>query len=706
MLTRNQPKSHRVARLVSGLIAFALVGIMYMGSELSQTATAAPVVSLSSNVAATVVNVTSTLNVRNGPSLGNAVIGSLKNGAKLTVTGYTSDGWLQMSSTGISKGYVSAQYVKVPVAAVSLPASGQVSAGQSTQLKATITPACATNHVVTWTSSNSAVATVSSTGVVTGKAVGTVNISARTADGGKTAVSTIAVKAASGVQTDVTGVTISQGQPLMSGRTEQLSATVQPSNATNKAVTWSSSSTSLASVSASGLVTGKISGTGKSGTVTVTVKTASGGHSAATHFVVYSRQDVQAKLNALACKGADGKVLTVDGQIGANSTAAIKAFQKAAKLSADGVAGPATLTAMFASSPTKCGATSTPSTPPPPTEEKPVVPPTAVSVTGVSLSKGQPMMSGRTQQLTGTIAPANATNQGMTWSSSNTATATVSATGQVTGKVGGTGKSTSVTIMVKTVDGAKSATTSFLVYSVQDVQTRLNALSCPGADGKKLTVDGTAGTNSKFAIQQFQLAAMLSADGVAGPLTLTALFDAAAPKCAPVSTTPLNLTGFAYKWSGPYVTQAFLDKVLSVANQLSANPDDLMAVMAAESGINPYAVNAGSGATGLIQFMPSTATGLGTSSAALLKMNAVDQLDYVYKYLARFTGKLKTISDVCVAVLWPAAVGQPDSYVLFSQGSSAYAANSGLDTNKDGNVTIGEAAQRLIDVRNRYGLIV
>ena len=130
-----------------------------------------------------------------------------------------------------------------------------------------------------------------------------------------------------------------------------------------------------------------------------------------------------------------------------------------------------------------------------------------------------------------------------------------------------------------------------------------------------------------------------------------------------------------------------------------------MAVMAAESGINPYAVNGSSGATGLIQFMPSTATGLGTSTAALLKMTPVEQLDWVYKYLQRFTGRLNKLSDVVVAVLWPAAVGQPDSYVLFSQGSSAYAGNSGLDTNKDGKVTIGEVTQRVINKRNSYGLI-
>src|SRR5205085_3198990 len=68
------------------------------------------------------------------------------------------------------------------------------------------------------------------------------------------------------------------------------------------------------------------------------------------------------------------------------------------------------------------------------------------------------------------------------------------------------------------------------------------------------------------------------------------------------------------------VSQAFKDKVVQIASDLGTNPNFLMAVMSFESGgtFSPSIKNAaGSGAVGLIQFMPPTAKGLGTSTAAL-----------------------------------------------------------------------------------------
>jgi uncharacterized protein YjdB/glycosidase len=86
----------------------------------------------------------------------------------------------------------------VPVTGVSVtPTTATVNAGLTTQLTATVAPANATNQSVTWTSSNTAVATVSATGLVTGVAAGTATITAKTADGAKTASSVITVQAAS-----------------------------------------------------------------------------------------------------------------------------------------------------------------------------------------------------------------------------------------------------------------------------------------------------------------------------------------------------------------------------------------------------------------------------------------------------------------------------------------------------------------------------
>ena len=73
----------------------------------------------------------------------------------------------------------------------------------------------------------------------------------------------------------------------------------------------------------------------------------------------------------------------------------------------------------------------------------------------------------------------------------------------------------------------------------------------------------------------------------------------------------------------------FLQKVKEISSLLGINPNWLMFVMRWESSLNPAAVNPISGATGLIQFLPSTAKSLGTSTTALKNMSNIDQLDYV-----------------------------------------------------------------------------
>src|SRR3546814_21044933 len=78
-----------------------------------------------------------------------------------------------------------------------------------------------------------------------------------------------------------------------------------------------------------------------------------------------------------------------------------------------------------------------------------------------------------------------------------------------------------------------------------------------------------------------------------------------------------------------------------MAARLGTKPEYLMAVMSFETGgsFSPaQANNAGSGATGLIQFMPNTAAGLGTSAAALAQMSPVEQLQYVEPYFMEPAG--------------------------------------------------------------------
>ena len=78
--------------------------------------------------------------------------------------------------------------------------------------------------------------------------------------------------------------------------------------------------------------------------------------------------------------------------------------------------------------------------------------------------------------------------------------------------------------------------------------------------------------------------------------------------------------------------EAFVSKLVEISKKLRVNPNWLMLVFWKESKINPKAVNEDTQASGLIQFIPKTAKGLGTSVQAIQQMSGVEQLDYVYKY--------------------------------------------------------------------------
>lgn len=153
---------------------------------------------------------------------------------------------------------------------------------------------------------------------------------------------------------------------------------------------------------------------------------------------------------------------------------------------------------------------------------------------------------------------------------------------------------------------------------------------------------------------------------------------------------------------GRKVSQVFKDRVEWIASELGFDPNWLMAAMAFESGesFRPDIKNAaGSGATGLIQFMPTTAKNLGTSVQSLSKLTAEDQLKFVYKYFVPYRGRIKSLDDLYMAILWPAAIGKPADYKLFIRGGVTYRQNAGLDRDKNGYVSKAEAAAA---VRAKY----
>lgn len=133
--------------------------------------------------------------------------------------------------------------------------------------------------------------------------------------------------------------------------------------------------------------------------------------------------------------------------------------------------------------------------------------------------------------------------------------------------------------------------------------------------------------------------------------------------------------------------EEFTEKVNNISNELGIEANWLMFVMWFESRLNPQAVNPISGAQGLIQFMPSTARSLGTTTDILKRMNNVQQLDYVLAYLRPYKGKMKSWVDVYLAVFYPKAIGKPNFVITPDIVAKQ---NKIFDLNKDLDITVDE----------------
>lgn len=191
-------------------------------------------------------------------------------------------------------------------------------------------------------------------------------------------------------------------------------------------------------------------------------------------------------------------------------------------------------------------------------------------------------------------------------------------------------------------------------------------------------------------------------DGDWGPLSHSA-FVKARQQTGSLSSkmTPLLLSYcLAVAWSDK-VSSKFISVVTDICVKLGCSVDDLMSCMAFETGetFSPTIKNgAGAPYYGLIQFGKAAATDAGTTVEELVKMSAEQQLEYVYRFFKPYTNKLKTLSDIYSRIIWPRAVGKPEDYVIFidDNSSKAYFQNKGLDLNKDGKITKGECASKVL----------
>ena len=158
------------------------------------------------------------------------------------------------------------------------PSEAELTVGSSTKLTATVLPENATNKNVIYSVDDESILSVDQDGNVTGLSLGTATATVTTEDGGFTASAEINV-----IPVRVTGVSISpKSASIALGCTVQLAASIKPSNAANKNLSWSVSDETIISVDGQGTVTGL-----SLGTATVTVTTEDGGFTASAEITVY-----------------------------------------------------------------------------------------------------------------------------------------------------------------------------------------------------------------------------------------------------------------------------------------------------------------------------------------------------------------------------------------------------------------------------------
>lgn len=376
--------------------------------------------------------------------------------------------WQDVSASGYNcriKAYTDKRDTTTPadvkVSRITLSASTglALTKGQTQKLTATVAPANATNQAVTWKTSDKNVATVSENGLVTAVGGGDATITCTAKDG-----SNVKATCKVTVTVPVSGIQLSQtGAALTVGDTLTLTKTIYPSDATNQAVTWTSSSDAVASVDSNGKITAKTAGSAVITCKSVSDNSVVGICNVTVKAKVQTPSEIKVNkitLNKTTASVTKGKTLQLTATVtpGNATKKEVKwstSNKNVAMVSPSGLvtaksAGTATITCTAQDG---SGVKATCKI----TVKNPVV-----KVTKVTLNKTTATLAPKeTLTLKATVAPTNATNKAVTWKSSNTKIATVSSSGKVTAKAAGT-----VTITCRAKDGSgKKATCKITVYT-------------------------------------------------------------------------------------------------------------------------------------------------------------------------------------------------------------------------------------------------
>jgi hypothetical protein len=148
------------------------------------------------------------------------------------------------------------------------------------------------------------------------------------------------------------------------------------------------------------------------------------------------------------------------------------------------------------------------------------------------------------------------------------------------------------------------------------------------------------------------------------------------------------------------LSESDLAALFRAAEELGISPDALATIISLESGFDPQAQNKNTKATGIIQFIPSTAKVLGTTVEALSGMSFQQQLPFAVKFYARSKCAGLGVGRLYLCTFCPAVMDEPDEFVIAREGveekgpcgtqSKVYAQNRGLDATKDGVLTVGD----------------
>ena len=176
----------------------------------------------------------------------------------------------------------------------------------------------------------------------------------------------------------------------------------------------------------------------------------------------------------------------------------------------------------------------------------------------------------------------------------------------------------------------------------------------------------------------------------------------------PETTTSPSLAGFPHLAE---TEQEFRTKLYQLGIELNINPDFIAGVMSFESKFDPGAVNPLSGASGLIQWMKSTAAKHGKTLENIRAMSRVEQLDLVRDYFKPWAGKLHAPEDAYLTVFYPCAIGKSSSWVVASlnpnpsqlckgvtvaQNKKEYKQNKVFDSERKGYYTKGDVSKEFL----------